>query len=461
MVGPAPESIAEAAAPLGWFYLVAAAANVAAAWRARRATAGLPSSADGTVGQAGHRAKHGHGTRRWKTAALSLAAAVFALLAAFALAGRAASLPETVKSILDRAVTPMGVWLAALALAAVLFWGRRLVAAPAVAWTALNASLLLLGLSLADRQLAAVALAPDNVPILGMVYLLGFFLWLAVAQAVENDRRLAAGLPPREQADAQRTLAWPDLVYIELIAMVSISALLVVWSVWVRAPLEQPANAALTPNPAKAPWYFLGLQELLVFSDAWLVGVIVPCAAVLGLMAIPYLDFNPQGNGYYTIRQRRFAVAVFLFGFLMLWIVPILVGVFLRGPNWSAFGPYEVRDPGKLSPAHQATLAEWFWSGLLRRGLPQVPAGGLAARLGAIAGREAAGLVVLAAYFLALPPLLGRTLLAGFRRRMGRGRYALMVLLLLVALLLPLKMLLQWCFGLNYLLSIPEWSLNF
>ena len=124
-----------------------------------------------------------------------------------------------------------------------------------------------------------------------------------------------------------------------MIAIVSISVLLVVWSLWVRAPLEQPANPALTPNPAKAPWYFIGLQELLVYSDAWLVGVLVPCAAVLGLMAIPYLDFNPQGSGYYTIRERRFATAVFLFGFLMLWIVPILTGVFLRGPNWSASVP--------------------------------------------------------------------------------------------------------------------------
>ena len=173
-----------------------------------------------------------------------------------------------------------------------------------------------------------------------------------------------------------------------MIAIVSISVLLVVWSLWVRAPLEQPANPALTPNPAKAPWYFIGLQELLVYSDAWLVGVLVPCAAVLGLMAIPYLDFNPQGSGYYTIRERRFATAVFLFGFLMLWIVPILTGVFLRGPNWSAFGPYEVRDPGKLSATCNVTLAQWFWTSLLGRQLLQVPAHGLCGRLAAIAGRE-------------------------------------------------------------------------
>ncbi len=78
-----------------------------------------------------------------------------------------------------------------------------------------------------------------------------------------------------------------------------------------------------------------------------------------------------------------------------------------------------------------------------------------------IAWREIAGLVLVAAYFFVLPPLLGRTVLRSFRRRMGRGRYVLMVLLLLLAVVLPLKMLLRWSFGLSYLVSIPEWSLNF
>ncbi len=435
MAGSSPEFIADAAGPLGWFYLAACAANVVAAWRSPR--------------------------RPLRTVAWSLAAVLFGLLAFRAAAGSPPQLPEAVKSALDYVVGPMGLWLCGLALLAAIYWGRRWLADPAVAWSAADLSWLLLGMSLADRQFAAVALAPDNVPIVGMVYLLGFFLWLAISQAVANDRRVAQHSPPLEQADSQRSLVWPDLVYIELIAIVSISVLLVVWSLWVRAPLEQPANPALTPNPAKAPWYFIGLQELLVYSDAWLVGVLVPCAAVLGLMAIPYLDFNPQGSGYYTIRERRFATAVFLFGFLMLWIVPILTGVFLRGPNWSAFGPYEVRDPGKLSATCNVTLAQWFWTSLLGRQLLQVPAHGLCGRLAAIAGRESAGLTLLAGYFLVLPPLLGRTLLAGFRRRLGRTRYLLMILLLLLAVALPLKMLLRWSFGLSYLVSIPEWSLNF
>ena len=196
------------------------------------------------------------------------------------------------------------------------------------------------------------------------------------------------------------------------------------------APLEQPANPALTPNPSKAPWYFLGIQELLIYGDPWLVGVAVPCLMVLGLMAVPYLDFNPQGSGYYTIAQRRFAYCVFQFGFWQLWILLIVIGTFFRGPNWSFFGLYEVRDPQKLAG--------------LDGELPKL-----------------AGLVLLAGYFLGLPPLLGHTLLRGFRRRMGWARFTLMTVLLLFMAALPLKMLLQWTLHLHYIVALPEWSFNF
>ena len=115
-------------------------------------------------------------------------------------------------------------------------------------------------------------------------------------------------------------LVWPDLVYIELICMVLVTAGLIVWSLLLRAPLEEPANPVITPNPAKAPWYFLGLQEMLVFFDASIAGVTYPALIILGLCAIPYLDMNPRGNGYYTIAERKFAYVVFQFGFLQLWI---------------------------------------------------------------------------------------------------------------------------------------------
>ena len=74
----------------------------------------------------------------------------------------------------------------------------------------------------------------------------------------------------------RRVWVWPDLVYTELISLILCSVVLIVWSIFLKAPLEQPANRAVTPNPSKAPWYFLGLQEMLVYFDPWLAGVVLP-----------------------------------------------------------------------------------------------------------------------------------------------------------------------------------------
>src|SRR5256885_945242 len=104
---------------------------------------------------------------------------------------------------------------------------------------------------------------------------------------------------------------------------------------------------ARAPNPAKAPWYFLGLQEMLVYFDPWMAGVVYPGLIIVGLAAIPFIDTNPKGNGYYTVRERPFAIVTFMFGFLILWVVLIFFGTFLRGPNWSFFGLYQAWDPHK------------------------------------------------------------------------------------------------------------------
>jgi hypothetical protein len=97
-------------------------------------------------------------------------------------------------------------------------------------------------------------------------------------------------------------------------------------------------------NPAKAPWYFLGLQEMLVYFDPWIAGVVLPSLIVVGLMAIPYIDPNKLGSGYYTFRQRKFAILTFLFGFHFLWMILIVIGVFLRGPGWMWFWPGQTWD---------------------------------------------------------------------------------------------------------------------
>jgi len=123
-----------------------------------------------------------------------------------------------------------------------------------------------------------------------------------------------------------------------------VTVLLMVWSLTLSAPLEEPSNPNVTMNPAKAPWYFLGLQEMLVYFDPWMAGVVMPTLIIVGLMAIPYIDANPLGNGYYTYKQRKYAIWTFLIGFIGLWVAMITIGTFIRGPGWMWFWPTEVWD---------------------------------------------------------------------------------------------------------------------
>ena len=133
---------------------------------------------------------------------------------------------------------------------------------------------------------------------------------------------------------------WPDLPFIELMCMIVIMAILILWSLGIDAPLGEIATPSRTENPAKAPWYFIGLQEILVYFDPWYAGVILPSIIIIGLMAIPYLDNNPKGVGEYNFSARKFAWINFLFGYAM-WMIAIVVGQFMRGPSWFFFWPWE------------------------------------------------------------------------------------------------------------------------
>jgi hypothetical protein len=218
------------------------------------------------------------------------------------------------------------------------------------------------GLSVLDPNFRSIAAKPDNVPIAAMIFLLGIFTWIALKKAYYNDQAILAGGIPYEKTESDEKLfTWPDLVYTELLCMIVLTIIMIVWSIGLRAPLEEAANPTTSPNPAKAPWYFLGLQEMLVYFDPWLAGVVLPTLIVVGLMAIPYIDTNPKGNGYYSFRERKWEIGVFLYGFLVLWSFLIITGTFLRGPNWSFYGPYEYWDPNKLEPLVNIDLSELFW----------------------------------------------------------------------------------------------------
>lgn len=433
------EFITRTATPLGWFYVAAALLNLVAVWYCWR------------------------GLRKpLACVAWLLVAAIFGGLAFAAFEARPLAIPEAFKDAVDSVLGPVTFTAGTFTLLVALYLGRRLFVQPGVAWTAVNVSLVFMGASLTDPEFAASVTKPDNIPIVAMVYLLGFFTWLGAYQAVKNDDRIERGEPPVEKDFSDTVLVWPDVVYVELIGMILGTVVLVAWSMLVRAPLEQPANPVITPNPSKAPWYFLGLQEMLVFFDPSIAGVILPLLIILGLMAIPYLDFNTLGSGYYTIRQRPFAYLVFQFGFLQLWVLLILIGTFFRGPNWSFFGPYEIQDPHVVPAQINIKLSEYFWVIWLGQSLPQTPSGvGLLRELLHILWREIAGLIVLGVYFVALPIALGFTVLRNYLRRMGAARYTIMSLLLLTMLMLPIKMILRWTLNLSYILSIPEYLLSF
>src|ERR1044071_8396758 len=222
------------------------------------------------------------------------------------------------------------------------------------------------------RQLWDIVSAPDNVPIVGLIPLLAFYIYLAWKQAHANDVLIAQleADPAMAKTHHRKTWpfkpgwqkevhVWPFLLRIEFLAAIIVTIILMVWSITLNAPLEEPANPNLTMNPPKAPWYFLGLQEMLVYFDPWIAGVVMPGLLVVGLMVFPYVDANPLGNGYYTWKQRKFAIGMFAWGFFM-WIILIIIGTFILGPGWIWFWPGQTWDHNAVVYDRNVDLHEYI-----------------------------------------------------------------------------------------------------
>ncbi len=321
-------------------------------------------------------------------------------------------------------------------------------------------------LSTLDPNFRLIVAKPDNIPIVAMLFLVGFFFFVSLSQGYANDERIARGEPPMEATpkEAEKTWVWPDLVYTELLCMVIGMIILVIWGIAFKAPIEEPANPSRTPNPSKAPWYFLGLQEMLVYFDPWLAGVVLPSLIIVGLMAIPYLDTNPKGNGYFTFRERRVEITLFLFGFVILWVLLVMLGTFLRGPNWNFFGPYEYWDLHKLLALNNVNLSEYFWVKLLHANISGLN----------MFVRELPGILLVLLYVGVLPGLLAHSrrevkLPGGVRfnlglrkyyEKMGPWRYSVFVILVLMMFSLPIKMVLRWTLNLKYIVALPEIFFN-
>jgi Cytochrome b(C-terminal)/b6/petD len=205
----------------------------------------------------------------------------------------------------------------------------------------------------------------------------------------------------------------------------------------------------VAPNPSKAPWYFLGLQEMLVYFDPWMAGVVLPSLIIVGLMAIPYIDINKAGNGYFTYAERKFAYITFQYGFVVLWVTLILLGTFLRGPNWNFFGPYEYWDLHKLIPLNNVNLSDIVWVQLLHMSKPSL-----------IFLREAPGMLLCLAYFTITPYVLYTMFFKKYAEQAGMVRYLTLAVLILFMAALPIKMVLRWAINLKYIVNIREYFFN-
>lgn len=248
---------------------------------------------------------------------------------------------------------------------------------------------------------------------------------------VEERLRLLAlvegNVPAGRKEKTDSRFVWPDLVFKELLAGIGILVLLIIWSLLIDAPLGPEADASWTENPAKAPWYFLGLQELLVYFDPWLAGVVIPTLILVGLMVIPYIDVSNPISGEYRILERKKASALFLFGFF-LWFVLIIVGTFLRGPSWHFYWPWE-----SWAIAKHAGEALWslHWS---------------------------AGVAFLGVFFLGGYLLLTK-IYKELVQRLGIIRYMIIVFLLLFMLFVPVKIGLRLLFNIKYILITPYFNI--
>lgn len=357
---------------------------------------------------------------------------------------------EVFKETVNTLASPVTVFTVALACFVLFVVFPRQMTSKAVAITLLTLVLVFLAVGLTDEHFRSIVSEADNVAIVGMVFIFAFFTWYAMRKAIANDDRMDRDEPPLEKLESDdQVYVFPYLVYIEFIMALVFAIVLVVWSLLLKAPLGEPANPAISPNPSKAPWYFVGLQEMLVYYDPWIAGVLLPTFIIVGLCAIPYLDRDSSTSGFYSYKRRRLAIVPFLFGFWVLWILLILYGTFLRGPNWNFFGPFEPWTIRKVVPLLNVNLSEVIFVKWLDRDLP---AHWLI--------REAPGLVLVIVYLTLPPLLLARSFLKGVYRKLDLVRYSVLMTLLMVMIALPLKMYLRWAFNLKYVVAIPEFFFN-
>lgn len=383
-------------------------------------------------------------------------------------------LPESVITFINWLSAPVPITTFSIILFFVVMYFYRTLTKPKVAMSIGAITVAVFGVFCTNTWFYSQVTRPRHVPAVAIIFLMGFFGWLAMRQAAINDAYIEKGMEIPEKVEAEKeVLTWPDLVFTEFISTLFVSVILMVWSLTLAAPLEEPASATTSPNPAKAPWYFLGLQELLVFYDPWIAGVLIPTLIIVGLMAVPYLDRNPKGSGYYTYAQRPFAVTTYMFGWYILWILLIFRGTFLRGPNWAHFDLFEQWSVKKATASVNIVFSDIFWVDIFNMTPPQL--GGLTIFgftipekiwLGIMTlpidpfVREMPGFIVLALYFIVPTILLAKTWWRDLYIKLGLIRFTILSFLMMTFIAVPLKMYLRWIFSLKYIVEIQSLYLN-
>ncbi|MEK6591337.1 MAG: hypothetical protein AABZ11_11745 [Nitrospinota bacterium] len=249
---------------------------------------------------------------------------------------------------------------------------------------------------------------------------------------VRNDKTIII------QSDTDRMNSWPYLMWLVLTGMMFTTIVFWVLSILYNAPLEEAAEWARTPNPAKAPWYFIGLQELLVYFDPWIAGVLIPNQIIIGLILIPYVDTAPEVQGYYNYSKRKFQVIFFSFG-IILWFFLIVVGQFLRGPSWEIYWPYIDYPIGGETWIYPGQPLKVSGAKLHNMSLPV----GIAI--------SAVGFVI----GMALPAIMFRD----FFKKLGAIKYSLVMVHVLLTLGVVGKIFLRLIFGIKYVIVTPWFNI--
>jgi hypothetical protein len=323
------------------------------------------------------------------------------------------------------------------------------------------------------HQLWEIISAPDNVPIVALLFLVPFYTWYALRQAIENDRLIALlgsdaqvaktkyrKTQPWDPKWEREVHTWPYLMRMEFLVAIIVTVLLMVWSITLNAPLEEPSNPNVTMNPAKAPWYFLGLQEMLVYFDPWIAGVVMPTLIIIGLMVVPYIDANPLGNGYYTYKQRRFAIWTFLIGFVGLWVAMITIGTFIRGPGWMWFWPTQTWDAERVEFTVNRNLDQLF--GINGSWLTHLP--GVSRDYAPILARIIFGIFPLILFFILAAWVVHKVCMSTefsrrIYRRMSLLQVVTMYVFLILMLSLPIKIVARLLFNIKYVWVTPWFSI--